>query len=75
MTDQFYYICDAKRKINDGVCTGESCKYLNDGECERTKDIQYAKNEFNRKNFEFVCHQTQGDIDIYSEKNEKGECI
>ena len=75
MSDQFIYICDAKRKLKDGACTGESCKYLNDGNCERTKDYQYAKNKFDKKNFEFVCHQTQGDLDIYSEKNKKGEYI
>ena len=77
MSDKFYYICDAKRKLADGACSGEECKYLNNGEnlCERTADPKYAKNKFDRKNFEFVCHQTQGDLDIYSEKNEKGEYI
>ena len=66
MADKFFYICDAKRKIADGACSGAACKYLKKGECERTSDEKYAKNKFDRD---------QGDIDIYSEKNKKGEYI
>ena len=57
MADKFFYICDAKRKIADGACSGAACKYLKKGECERTSDEKY------------------GDLDIYSEKNKKGEYI
>lgn len=76
MVDKFYYICDAKRKIADGACSGESCAYLHDfGNCERTADQKYAKNKFDRKNFEFITYQAQGDLDIYSERNKKGEYL
>ena len=75
MVDKFFYICDAKRKIADGACSGAACKYLKKGECERTSDEKYAKNRFDRDHFEFVTYQSQGDLDIYSEKNKKGEYI
>lgn len=75
MADKFYYICDAKRKLKDEACTGKTCKYLKNGDCERTADHKYAKNKFDRKNFQFVAYQAQGDLDIYSEKDKKGNYI
>lgn len=78
-SDVFLYICDAKRKLKDGKCTGESCMFLyDDGTCERTTDIYYAKNEFDWKNFEFLEHkqrESKYDYDVYSERNSKGEYI
>ena len=73
--DKFYYICNYKKRIADGKCSGSGCKYLKKGECERTSDEAYAKNKFQRENFKFVVHYTQGDLDIYSEQNRKGEFI
>lgn len=78
MPDRFYYICDSKRKIADGKCDGASCKLVNRGEngyCERTSDPKYAKNKFDRKNFQFVYNEPHGDYDIYSEVNKKGEYL
>ena len=77
MADVFYYICDWKRKIADGKCTGESCKGLHRkfGNCERTADPKYAKNKFDISNFGFVEHREQNDTDYYSEKDSKGEYL
>lgn len=77
-SDVFLYICDAKRKITDKKCSGAACKYLKNGDCERTIDISYAKNEFNWRNFEFLEHREREgsyDYDVYSEKNSKGEVL
>ena len=77
-SDVFLYICDYKRKIADKKCSGTACKFLKNGDCERTKDYQYAKNEFNWDNFEFLTHmQRDGhyDYDVFSEENSKGEVL
>lgn len=77
MVDKYYYICDYKRKISDGKCSGAECKFLGNGEslCERTADAAYAKNKFDKKNFEFITYQAKGDLDIWSERNEEGDYI
>ena len=77
-SDIFLYICDAKRKITDKKCSGTACKFFKNGDCERTTDYSYAKNEFDWKNFEFLEHREREgtyDYDIWSEINKNGEIL
>ena len=76
--DVLLYICNYKKKIADGKCSGAACKFLKNGDCERTEHFEYAKNKFDFRNFEFLGHfQREGmyDYDVYIERNSKGETI